>query len=220
MHFLDERKRGKKFEYQPKGKSSQVSETAMPPKADASTWERDPQETKSTQRRKGSDSTGLRTSAFREEPTLWDTYPGASREKGVKENRTPLTERGGSSRQMGESHPQGGTEPLQSNSARKSSLRESTPLHNRTEGSFQMNKGDRSVGYHPLQSDTSRNGGKEGSFRGMGESDHSVGIDALQSDTFHNPSSGVYPSLYIDKPGGFQDLAAAESKQAQQKGNT
>ena len=36
VHFLDERKRGGKFEYQPKGKSSQVSETAMSPRANKS----------------------------------------------------------------------------------------------------------------------------------------------------------------------------------------
>ena len=231
VHFLDERKSGKKFEYQPKVKSSHVSERAMSPKADTSTWERDPREKKSTQGRKGSDATGLRTSALRDEPTLWDTYPGASREKGVKGNRTPLPERDGSSRQMGESHPQGGTEPLQSNSVRKSSLRESTPLHTRKEGSFQMNEGDRLVGYHPLQSGTSLkassltgytplHGKKEDGFRGIGETDHSVGSDPLQSDTFRDPFSGVYPTPFSDTPGGFQDLAAAESKQTQQKGNT
>ena len=38
----------------------------------------------------------------------------------------------------------------------------------------------------------------------MGESDHSVRSDPLQSRAFPTPSSGVYPSLYSDKPGGFQ----------------
>ena len=36
VHFLDEHKRREKFEYQPKGKSSQVSETAMSPTANKS----------------------------------------------------------------------------------------------------------------------------------------------------------------------------------------
>ena len=267
VHFLDERKRGKKFEYQPMGKSSQVSETAMPPKANESTWGKDPLERKLTQGSNVSDATGLRTSAFRDKPTVWDTYPGASLEKGEKETRTPHTGRDGNSRQIGESHPQGGTEPLQSNSDRKSSLRESTPLHTRKKGSFRMNEGDRSLG----QSDTSRkallssgytplHSGKEGSFRGLGESDHSVRIDPFQSDTsqntsqsssgytplqsgqdggfrrmgetdyslrsdplqsgaFGNSSCGVYPSLYSDTPGGFQGLAAAESKKTLQKGD-
>ena len=46
--------------------------------------------------------------------------------------------------------------------------------------------------------------GKEGSFPRMGESDHSVRNDPLQSGAFPTPSSGVYPSLHNDKPGGFQ----------------
>ena len=231
VHFLDERKSGKKFEYQPKVKSSHVSERAMSPKADTSTWERDPREKKSTQGRKGSDATGLRTSALRDEPTLWDTYPGASREKGVKGNRTPLPERDGSSRQMGESHPQGGTEPFQSTSVGKASLREGTSLHTRKEDSFRMIEGDRSVGYHPLQSDTSREAssssgytntplcsGKEGNSSPKGERDHSVVSHPFQRGACRNPSSGGYSSLNSDKPGGF--LAAAESKKTPQKGNT
>lgn len=52
----------------------------------------------------------------------------------------------------------------------------------------------------------------------MGESDHSGRSDPLQSEACRNPSSGVYPSLYSDKPGGFEDLAAAESKKTPQKG--
>ena len=44
------------------------------------------------------------------------------------------------------------------------------------------------------------------------------GSDPLQSEAFRKPSSGVFPSLYSDKPGGFEDLAAAESKKTPQKG--
>lgn len=254
VHFLDDRKGGKKFEYQPKGKSSQVSETIMSPTANNSTWEKDPRERKSTQKGNGSDTTRLDT----------------TRGKGVTENRTPHTGKDGSFGQIGKSHPQGGTEPFQSNSVRKASLGESTSLHTRKEDSSRMNEGDRSVGYHPLQKDTSRkssssggytplHSGKEGSFRGMGESDDSVGIDLFQSDisqnsslsdykpfhsgnegsfgltresdhsvgsdplrsgAFGNSSSGVDPSPYSNKPGGFEDLAAAESKKAHKKGNT
>ena len=63
-----------------------------------------------------------------------------------------------------------------------------------------MIEGDRSVGYHPLQKDTSRkassssvytplHSGREGSFRGMGESDHSVESDPFQSDISQNALS-------------------------------
>ena len=65
---------------------------------------------------------------------------------------------------------------------------------------------------------TSLHSGKEASFPLMGESDHSGRSDPLQSEACRNPSSGVYPSLYSDKPGGFEDLAAAESKKTPQKG--
>ena len=271
VHFLDQRKRGEKFEYQPKKKSSQVSETAMSPRANASTWGKDPRERKSTQGLNGSDAIGLHTSTFGDKPMERDTYPGPSRGKGVKENITPHSGKDGSARQVGGSHPQGGTEPLQSNSFWNASLRESTSLHTRKEGSSRMNEGDPSVGYHPLQKDTSRKAssssgytplhsgkggrvrgmgesdhsvesdpfqsdisqnalsigntplrsGNEGSFGRMGESDYSVGCDPLQSGALGNPSSGVYPSLDSDKPGNFQNLAAAESsKQTLQKGNT
>ena len=54
----------------------------------------------------------------------------------------------------------------------------------------------------------------------MGDNDHSVRTDPLQSVAFGNSSSGRYPSLYCDKPGAFQGLAPAESKDILQKGNT
>ena len=267
VHFLDERNGGKKFEYQPKGKSSQVSEMTMSPTANKSTWGKDPRERKSTQKGNGSDTTRPDTG---DKPIGIKTYPSASRGKGVTENRTPHTGKDGSIGQIGKTHPQGGTEPFQSNSVRKASLGESTSLHTRKEGSSRINEGDRSVGYHPLQKDTSRksssssgytplHSGKEGSFRGMGESgdsvgidlfqsdisqnasssgykplhsgnegsfgrtresDHSVGSDPSQSGAFGNSSSGLDPSPYSNKPGGFEDLAAAESKKAHKKGNT
>ena len=267
LHFLDERETGQKFEYQPKGKSSQVPETVMAPKANESTRGKDPLERKSTQGQNRSNATRPGTFTVGDNPIGMNTYPGASRGKGVKENRTPHTGKDDSFRQIGESHPQGGTEPFQSTSVRKASLRESTSLHTRKVASSRMNEGDCSVGYHPPPKDTSRkassssgytplHSGKEDSFRGMGESDHSVGSDPFQSDisqnalstgntSLHsgnegsfrgmdesyysvesdplqsgNSSSGVYPSLYSDKPGGFQNLAAAESKQTLQKGNT
>ena len=65
---------------------------------------------------------------------------------------------------------------------------------------------------------TTLHSGKGGSFPLMGESDHSGRSDPLQSEAFRNPSSGVCPSLYGDKPGGFEDFAAAESKNTPQKG--
>ena len=150
MHFLDERKRGKKFEYKPKGKSYQVFETAMSPKANKSTWGKVPRERKSTQGQNRRDATRLSTFAVGDKPIGMNTYmyPGASRGKGVKENGTPHTGKDGSARQVGGSHPQGGIEPLESNSFRNASLRESTSLHTRKEGSFRMNEGGRSVGYH------------------------------------------------------------------------
>ena len=94
-----------------------------------------------------------------------------------------------------------------------------------------MGESDHSVESDPFQSDISQNAsslsgytplhsGKEVSFPRMGESDHLVGIDLLQSGAFRNFSSGVYPSLYHDTPGGFQVLAPAESKKTLQKGNT
>ena len=225
MHFLDERERGKKFEYRPKGKSSQVSETETLPKANESTRRKDPLERKSTQGQNRRDATRLDNFAFGDKPIGMNTYPGASLGKGMTENRTRHTGKDGSSRQMGESYPQGGTEPLKSNSSRKASLRESTSLYTRKEGSFRMDGGD------PLQSNTSRkassssgnitlHSGKEGSYRDMGDNDHSVGKDPLQSGEFATPSSGVYPSLYSDTPGAFQGLAPAESKDTLQKGNT
>ena len=229
VHFLDQRKRGEKFEYQFKGKSPQVSETAMSPKAKESTWGKDPRERKSKQGQNRSDATRPDTFAVGDKPVGMKTYPGASRGKGMTENRTPHTGKDGSFRQMGESHPQGGTDPLQSDSFWKASLRESTSLHTRKEGSFRKNEGDCSVGYDPLQSDTSRkasssseykplHSGKEGSYRHMGESDHrSV---PLQSEACRNPSSGLYPSLDRDTPGSYQDLAPAESKKTRQKGST
>lgn len=54
----------------------------------------------------------------------------------------------------------------------------------------------------------------------MGERDHSVRSDPLQSGALDNSSSGGYPSLNSDKPGAFQGLAPAESKNTLQKGNT
>ena len=84
-------------------------------------------------------------------------------------------------------------------------------------GGFQgdtSRKASSSSGYTPLHS------GKEGSFPRMGESNHSVGSDPLQSGAFGNSSFGGYPSLYSDKPGAFQSLAPAESRDTQQKGNT
>ena len=191
VHFLDERERGEKFEYQPKGKSSQVSETAMSPTANKSTWGKDPRERKSTQKGNGSDTTRLDTLfAFRDKPIGMNTYPGASRGKGMTEKKN--------------------------------------------EGCFRMDGGD------PLQSDTfwkaswssgntTLDSGKEGSYRHMGDNGHSVGSDPRQSGTFPtllqsgalgNSSSGGYPSLNSDKPGAFQGLAPAESKDTLQKGNT
>ena len=209
VYFLDERKRREKFEYQPKGKSSQVSETALSPEANESTWGKDPLERKSTQGQNRRDATRQYNFAVGDIPIGMNTYPGASRGKGMTENRTPHTGKDGISFQMGENYPQGGTEPLQSNSCRKASLRESTSIYTLKEGSFRMDEGD------PLQSDTSRkassssgnttlHSGKEGSYRHMGDDDHSVGSDPLQSGVCRNPSSGVYPSLHSEKPGGFQ----------------
>ena len=88
VHFFDERKSGKKFEYQPKGKSSQVSETAMSPKANESTWGKDPPERKSTQGQNRRDATRLDTFTVGDIPIGMNTYPGASRGKGMTENRT------------------------------------------------------------------------------------------------------------------------------------
>ena len=53
----------------------------------------------------------------------------------------------------------------------------------------------------------------------MGESDYSVRTDLLQSGALGNSFSGGYPSLNSDKPGAFQGLASAESKDTLQKGN-
>ena len=230
VHFLDERKRGEKFEYQPKGKSSQVSETAMSPTANKSTWGKDPRGRKSTQKGNGSETTRLDTLfAFRDKPIGMNTYPGASRGKGMTEKKKE-----GSFRMDG-------GDLRQSNTSRKaSSSSGNTTLHSGKEGSFpRMGESNHSVRNDPLQSeafrnpssgvypslhsdkpggfqgDTSRNtssssgytslhSGKEGSFPRMGESDHSVRSDPLQSEAFRNPSSGVYPSLCSDKPGGFQ----------------
>ena len=100
-----------------------------------------------------------------------------------------------------------------------------------TKESFSSVIGDKVVIHKPggFQGDTSRkassssghtslHSGKGGSFPLMGESDHSGRSDPLQSKVFCNPSSGVCPSLYSDKPGGFEDLAPAESKKTTQKG--
>ena len=181
----------------------------MSPKVNESTWGKYPLERKSTQGQNRRDAIRLDTFAVGDKPIGMNPYPGASRGKGMTENRTRHTGKDGSSRQMGESYPQGGTEPLQSNGCRKVSLRESTSIYTLKEGSFRMDGGD------PLQSDTPRkassssgnttlHSGKEGSYRHMGDNDHSVGSDPLQSGAFGNPSSGVYPSLHSDKPGGFQ----------------
>ena len=60
----------------------------------------------------------------------------------------------------------------------------------------------------------------KGSFPRTGESGHSVRTDLLQSGALGDSSSGGYPSLKSDKPGAFQGLAPAESKETLQKGNT
>ena len=216
VHFLDERKRGEKFEYQPKGESSQVSETAMSPKANESTRGKDPLERKSTQGHNRRDPTRLDTFAFGDKPIGMNTYPGASHGRGMTENRTRHTGKDDSSREMGESYPQGGTEPLKSNSSRKASLRESTSLYTPKESSSRMDGSD------PLQSDTPRpassssgnttlHSGKEGSYRHMGDNDHSVGSDRLQSGACPTPSSGVYPSLYSYTRGGFQGYTSRKA---------
>lgn len=82
-------------------------------------------------------------------------------------------------------------------------------------GGFQ---GDTSRKASSSSGHTSLHSGKGDSFPVMGESDHSGRSDPLQSEAFRNPSSGVCPSFYCDKPGGFEDLAAAESKKTPQKG--
>ena len=244
VHFLDERKRGEKFEYQPKGKSSQVSESAISPKANESTWGKDPQERKLTQGQNRRDATGLDTFAFGDKPIGMNTYPGASRGKGMTEKK-----KDGSFRMDGGN-------PLQSNTSRNTASPSGyTPLDSGKEGSYRhMGDNDHSVGSDPLQSgafptpssgvypslysdkpggfqgDTSRNtssssgyttlhSGKEGSFPRMGENDHSVRSDPLQSGAFGNSSSEGYPSLYSDTPGAFQGLAPAKSKDTLQKGN-
>ena len=245
VHFLDERKTGGKFEYQPKGKSSRVSETAMSPTANTSAWGNDPRERKSTQGQNRRDATGLDTFAVGDKPIGMNTYPGASRGKGMTEK-----EKEGSFRMDG-------GDPLQSNTSRNTSWSSGyTSLHSGKEGSFpRMGESDHSVRSDPLQSrafptrssgvypslysdkpggfqgDTSRNtssssgyttlhSGKEGSFPRMGESDHSGRSDPLQSGAFRNPCSGGYPSLNSDKPGAFQGFAPAESKNTLRKGNT
>ena len=96
VHFLDERKRGEKFEYQPKGKSSQVSETAMSTKANESTWGKYPPERKLTQLQNRRDATRLDTFAVGKKPIGMNPYPGASRGKGITENRTRHTGNGSS----------------------------------------------------------------------------------------------------------------------------
>ena len=244
VHFLDERKRGKKFEYQPKGKSSRVSETAMSPTANTSAWGNDPRERKSTQGQNRRDATGLDTFAVGDKPIGMNTYPGASRGKGMTEKKKEACFR------------MDGGDPLQSDTSRKASWSSGyTSLHSGKEGSFpRMGESDHSVRSDPLQSrafptpssgvypslysdkpggfqgDTSRNtssssgytslhNGKEGSFPGMGESDYSVRTDLLQSGALGNSFSGGYPSLNSDKPGAFQGLASAESKDTLQKGN-
>ena len=243
LHFFDERKRGMKFEYQPKGKSSQVSETAMSPTANKSTWGKDPRERKSTQGQNRREATRLGSFAVGDKSIGMNTYPGTSRGKGMTEKKKEACFR------------MDGGDPLQSDTSRKASWSSgNTTLHSGKEGSYRhMGDNDHSVGSEPLQSgafptpssggypslysykpggfqgDTSRkassssgytslHSGKEGSFPLMGESDHSVRSDPLQSRAFPTSSSGVYPSLYSDKPGGFEDLAAAESKKTPQKG--
>lgn len=244
VHFLDERKRGEKFEYQPKGKSSQVSETAMSPTANKSTWGKDPLERKSTQGQNRRDATRLDTFAVGDKPIGMNTYPGASCGKRMTEKKKE-----GSFRMDG-------GDPVESDTSRKALWSSgNTTLHSGKEGSCRhMGDNDHSVGSDPLQSgaffpssgvypslysdkpggfqgDTSRNtsslsgytslhSGKECSFPRMGESDHSVRSDPLQSGALGNYSSGGYPSLNTDKPGAFQGLAPAESKNILQKGNT
>ena len=231
VHFLDERKREEKFEYHSKGKSSQVAETAVSRKADASTWERDPWGKKSTRGRNVSDATRLGTSASGDEPMERDTYPGASPGKGVTENRTPHTGKDDSSRQVGGSHPQGGIDSLQCDGFWNASSMGNTPFHTRKEHNFRGNESNRPVGFDPLQSDkswkassssgsTTLHSGNKGSFGLTGKSDYSVESDPLQGGAFGNSSSGVYPSLCSDTPGGFEDLDAPESKKTLQKGNT
>ena len=100
---------------------------------------------KSTQGQNRSNVTRPGTFPVRDKPMGMNTNPGASRGKGVKENRTPQTGKDGSARQVGGSHPQGGTEFSQSNSFWNASVRESTSLHTRKEGSFRMNEDDRSL---------------------------------------------------------------------------
>ena len=208
VHFLDERKRGEKFEYHPKGKSSQVAETAMSRKADASTWERDPWGKKSTRGRNGSDATSQGTSASGDKPTERDTYPGASPGKGVTENRTPHTGKDDSSRQVGGSHPQGGIASFQ----RNASSMGNTPFQTRKEGSSRVNESNSPVGFDPLRSDTSRkassssgsttpHSGNKGRFGRTGECDYSVESDPLERGTFGNSWSGIYPSLCSDTTG-------------------
>ena len=94
-----------------------------------------------------------------------------------------------------------------------------------------MGESDHSVESDPFESDISQNALSIGNrplhsenvatLGCTGLCDYSVGSDPWQSGAFRNPSSGVYPWFNSNTPGGFQDLAAAESsKQTLQKGNT
>ena len=141
-----------------------------------------------------------------------------SRNTSSSSGYTPLRSgKEGSFPRMGESDRSVRSDPLQSRAFR-----------NPSSGVYPSFYSDKACG---VQGDTSRltsswsgyktlHSGKEGSFPRMGESDHSVRSDPLQSGAFGNYSSGVYPSLYSDKPGAFQGLAPVESKNTLQKGNT
>ena len=164
VHFLDERKRGDKFEYQ---KSSQVSERAMSPKANESTSGKDPQERKLTQGQNRRDATRLGSFAVGDKSIGMNTYPGASRGKGMTEKKKE-----GSFRMDG-------GDPLQSNTSRNTSSSSGyTTLHSGKEGSFpRMGESDHSGRSDPLQSGAFRkpssggypslNSDKPGAFQGL-----------------------------------------------------
>ena len=107
----------------------------------------------------------------------------------------------GSYHHMGDNDHSVGSDPLQSGAFPTPSSGVYPSLYSDKPGGFQ---GDTSRNTSSSNGYTSLHGGKEGSFPRMGESDHSVRSDPLQSRAFRNHSSGVYPSLYSDKPGGFQ----------------
>ena len=120
---------------------------------------------------------------------------------------------------MGESDHSVRSDPLQNGAFRTPSSGVCPSLHYDKPGGFQ---GDTSRKASSSSSgNTTHHSGQEGSFPRMGESDLSVRSDPLQRGAFGNYSSGVYPSLCSDKPGAFQGLAPAESKNTPlQKGNT